>query len=72
LWGKSRLKSWAFAIFEKQPKVNNRSFGENSPNRVTLAGRVLQNVAKYRNKEAMDQGCQMVCFQTKNPNLGKF
>jgi hypothetical protein len=19
-----------------------------------------------------DQGCQMVCFQTKNPNLGKF
>jgi hypothetical protein len=22
--------------------------------------------------QAMDQGCQMVCFQTKNPNLGKF
>jgi hypothetical protein len=21
---------------------------------------------------AMSQGCQMVCFQTKNPNLGKF
>jgi hypothetical protein len=20
----------------------------------------------------LDQGCQMVCFQTKNPNLGKF
>jgi hypothetical protein len=20
----------------------------------------------------VDQGCQMVCFQTKNPNLGKF
>jgi hypothetical protein len=20
----------------------------------------------------IDQGCQMVCFQTKNPNLGKF
>jgi hypothetical protein len=20
----------------------------------------------------MDHGCQMVCFQTKNPNLGKF
>jgi hypothetical protein len=19
-----------------------------------------------------DQGCQMVCFQTKNPNLGEF
>jgi hypothetical protein len=21
---------------------------------------------------SQDQGCQMVCFQTKNPNLGKF
>jgi hypothetical protein len=21
---------------------------------------------------ASDQGCQMVCFQTKNPNMGKF
>jgi hypothetical protein len=20
----------------------------------------------------MGQGCQMICFQTKNPNLGKF
>jgi hypothetical protein len=23
-------------------------------------------------KAAAEQGCQMVCFQTKNPNLGKF
>jgi hypothetical protein len=23
-------------------------------------------------KLSWDQGCQMVCFQTKNPNLGKF
>jgi hypothetical protein len=23
-------------------------------------------------KKAPQQGCQKVCFQTKNPNLGKF
>jgi hypothetical protein len=23
-------------------------------------------------RSRLDQGCQMVCFQTKNPNLGKF
>jgi hypothetical protein len=25
-----------------------------------------------RPKMILEQGCQMVCFQTKNPNLGKF
>jgi hypothetical protein len=29
----------------------------------------LTGCADWRND---DQGCQMVCFQTKNPNLGKF
>jgi hypothetical protein len=24
------------------------------------------------NRRTSEQGCQMVCFQTKNPNLGKF
>jgi hypothetical protein len=46
-------------LFKTLPTVNNYPIGQNSPNLVTLkaAGR--------------RQGCQMVCFQTKNPNLGK-
>jgi hypothetical protein len=50
-----------FVIFQNLTKVNNRRIGENSPNLVTL---VKHN---WRN-----QGCQMVCFQTKDPSLGKF
>jgi hypothetical protein len=26
----------------------------------------------WRGKARADQGCQLVCFQTKNPSLGKF
>jgi hypothetical protein len=44
-------------VIHIQTKVNNRP----SHNLVTLAA-----------GSAVEQGCQMVYFQTKNPNLGKF
>jgi hypothetical protein len=44
----------------------NHPIGEKSAHLVTLRGLFL------RRCDTCKQGCQMVCFQTKNPNLGKF
>jgi hypothetical protein len=54
------------SVMKILPKVNNRPMGENSPNLVTLFS-ITAFLQMY-----VGQGCQMVCLQTKNPNLGKF
>jgi hypothetical protein len=64
-------------ISKKLPIENNRPFGENSPNLVTLLLANPQTPAfeirkDKRNRRARKQGCQMAYFQTKNINLGKF
>jgi hypothetical protein len=38
---------------------------ENSPSLVTLA-----TIDVGKKKKVFEQGCQMVCFQTKNPQFG--
>jgi hypothetical protein len=43
--------------------------GEFSPNLVTLASAAA---GLHSDRMPPTEGCQMVCFQTKNPNLGKF
>jgi hypothetical protein len=61
-------------LVKNWPKENSRLIDENSPNRVTLLSLALATATA---KEIIlfvspsDQGCQMVCFQTKNSNLGK-
>jgi hypothetical protein len=38
----------------------------------TFRGIKKEIYLKFFPPNGPDQGCQMVCFQTKNPNLGKF
>jgi hypothetical protein len=53
--------------FQKVVKVNNHLRGENSPNLVTL----VETDIPSKEGSPYSQCCQMVYFQTKNPNLGK-
>jgi hypothetical protein len=50
-------------------KTNNQPIDENSPDPVILL-LILSTVLTFLKRS--NQGCQMVCFKTKNPNLGKF
>jgi hypothetical protein len=56
---------WAtfWAIFSRTHPVTLASDDEKSRNECFAA--------QYKHSK-LHQGCQMVCFQTKNPNLGKF
>jgi hypothetical protein len=58
-------KLWATLCsnFKNLTNVNNRPLGDNSPNLVTLF---------TMRQQTRGHGCQMVYFQTKNPNLGQF
>jgi hypothetical protein len=65
---------------KKSRKIANNPREENSPNPITLlpsffginllSKRIFNEMQLQRRRSS--QGCQMVYFQTKNPNLAKF
>jgi hypothetical protein len=58
------------SIFQNLAKESKQSpVGEKSPNLTTL---LLARKNELVFDQSLEQGCQMVYFQTKNPNLGKF
>jgi hypothetical protein len=60
-----------YAIFKKKlPKVNYRPLGENSPNLVTLP-KTQTKMTQLLTTVYETRIARMVCFHTKNTNLGK-
>jgi hypothetical protein len=50
-------------LLEKKPLPGNESAEKK---------RLVQILRKQQQQPNRDQGCQMACFETKNPTLGKF
>jgi hypothetical protein len=58
-------------MFEE--KSNFQDLCKIGENEIPAKEKGLENYNKMSEKRFVgEQGCQMVCFQTKNPNLGKF
>jgi hypothetical protein len=63
----STIKASSFALYVKYVSITER----NSLGQPALELIALTTLSCLKNRPLV-QGCQMVCFQTKNPILGKF